>query len=137
LKARTQKKDGEVISTYIGGSSVMVSEGVIYVDWMADNSFQLNLWGRPLSGVVSLINSVAILKLQSSDIGLSSQLDIVVRFSQYLWKNFKYYKRRLCTHEENFCAHIVLWGSILIDPTNSSQSDSLQVESPYIVKQSD
>ncbi len=32
LKARTQKKDGEVISTYIGGSSVMVSEGVIYVD---------------------------------------------------------------------------------------------------------
>ncbi|MEZ7974878.1 MAG: PhzF family phenazine biosynthesis protein [SAR324 cluster bacterium] len=32
LKARTQKKDGKVISTYIGGSSVMVSEGVIYVD---------------------------------------------------------------------------------------------------------
>ena len=32
LNARTQKKDGEVISTYIGGSSVMVSEGVIYVD---------------------------------------------------------------------------------------------------------
>jgi len=51
---------------------------------MADNSFQLNFWERPLSGVVSLINSVAILKLQSSDIGLSSQLDIVVRFSQYL-----------------------------------------------------
>ena len=23
-------------------------------------------------------------------------------------KNFKYYKRRLCTHEENFCAHFVL-----------------------------
>jgi trans-2,3-dihydro-3-hydroxyanthranilate isomerase len=32
LKARTHKKDGEVISTYISGSSVMVSEGVIYVD---------------------------------------------------------------------------------------------------------
>ncbi|MGY9010562.1 MAG: PhzF family phenazine biosynthesis protein [Rhodobacterales bacterium] len=32
LKARAQKKDGEVISTYIGGGSVMVSEGVIYVD---------------------------------------------------------------------------------------------------------
>ena len=32
LKARTQKKDGEVISTYIGGSSVMVSEGVIFFD---------------------------------------------------------------------------------------------------------
>jgi trans-2,3-dihydro-3-hydroxyanthranilate isomerase len=32
LKARTQKKDGEVNFTYIGGSSVMVSEGVIYVD---------------------------------------------------------------------------------------------------------
>jgi len=36
LKARTHKKDGEVISTYISGSSVMVSEGVIYVDWMAN-----------------------------------------------------------------------------------------------------
>ena len=32
LKARTQKKDGEVNFTYIGGNSVMVSEGVIYVD---------------------------------------------------------------------------------------------------------
>ncbi|MBC8219632.1 MAG: hypothetical protein H8E67_03590 [Proteobacteria bacterium] len=32
LNARTQKKDGEVISTYIGGSSVMVSEGVIFFD---------------------------------------------------------------------------------------------------------
>ena len=32
LNARTQKKDGEIISTYIGGGSVMVSEGVIYVD---------------------------------------------------------------------------------------------------------
>jgi len=32
LKARTQKKDGKVISTYIGGNCVMVSEGIIYVD---------------------------------------------------------------------------------------------------------
>ena len=32
LTVRTQKKDGEVISMYIGGSSVMVSEGVIYYD---------------------------------------------------------------------------------------------------------
>ena len=28
----TVQKDGEIISTYIGGGSVMVSEGVIYVD---------------------------------------------------------------------------------------------------------
>ena len=32
LKARTQKKYGEVTSTYIGGNSVMVCEGVIFVD---------------------------------------------------------------------------------------------------------
>jgi len=51
---------------------------------MSNNPFQLNFGGRSLSGVVSVINSVTILKLQSSDIGLSSQLDIVVRLSQYL-----------------------------------------------------
>jgi len=32
LKARTQKKGGEVTATYIGGNSVMVSEGIIFVD---------------------------------------------------------------------------------------------------------
>ena len=32
LKARAEKKDGEVVSTWIGGSCVMVSEGRIYVD---------------------------------------------------------------------------------------------------------
>lgn len=32
LKARAQKKEGNVISTWIGGSSVMVSEGVIFID---------------------------------------------------------------------------------------------------------
>jgi len=32
LKARAQKKDGQVISAWIGGNCVMVSEGVIYVD---------------------------------------------------------------------------------------------------------
>jgi len=32
LQARAEKADGEVISTWIGGSSVMVSEGFIYVD---------------------------------------------------------------------------------------------------------
>jgi len=31
LKARTQKKGGEVTATYIGGNSVMVSEGIIFV----------------------------------------------------------------------------------------------------------
>ena len=31
LKARTQKKGGEVTSTFIGGNSVMVSEGIIFV----------------------------------------------------------------------------------------------------------
>ncbi len=32
LKARAEKKEGEVISTWIGGGCVMVSEGVIYTD---------------------------------------------------------------------------------------------------------
>jgi len=32
LKARTEKKDGVVTSTWIGGSCVLVSKGVIYVD---------------------------------------------------------------------------------------------------------
>ena len=32
LKARTQKKDGEVTAAFIGGNSVMVSEGIIFVD---------------------------------------------------------------------------------------------------------
>ena len=32
LKTRAEKKDGTVISTWIGGSCVMVSEGMIYVD---------------------------------------------------------------------------------------------------------
>jgi trans-2,3-dihydro-3-hydroxyanthranilate isomerase len=32
LKARTQKKGGEVTAAYIGGNSVMVSEGIIFVD---------------------------------------------------------------------------------------------------------
>lgn len=32
LRARARKKDGEVFSTWIGGSCVMVSEGHIYVD---------------------------------------------------------------------------------------------------------
>ena len=32
LKARAEEKDGKVVSTWIGGSCVMVSEGVIYVD---------------------------------------------------------------------------------------------------------
>ena len=32
LKARTQKKDGKVTATYIGGNSVMISEGIIFVD---------------------------------------------------------------------------------------------------------
>jgi len=31
LKARTQKKGGEVTATFIGGNSVMVSEGIIFV----------------------------------------------------------------------------------------------------------
>ena len=31
LKARTQKKGCEVNATYIGGNSVMVSEGIIFV----------------------------------------------------------------------------------------------------------
>ena len=31
LKAHTQKKDGEVTATFIGGNSVMVSEGIIFV----------------------------------------------------------------------------------------------------------
>ncbi len=31
LKARTQKIDGEVTATFIGGNSVMVSEGIIFV----------------------------------------------------------------------------------------------------------
>ena len=31
LKARTQKKGGEVTATYIGGDSVMFSEGIIFV----------------------------------------------------------------------------------------------------------
>lgn len=32
LKARTEKKDGVVTSTWIGGSCVMVSKGILYVD---------------------------------------------------------------------------------------------------------
>ena len=32
LQARAEKASGKVVSTWIGGSSVMVSEGVIYVD---------------------------------------------------------------------------------------------------------
>ena len=32
LKARTQKKGGEVTAAFIGGNSVMVSEGIIFVD---------------------------------------------------------------------------------------------------------
>jgi trans-2,3-dihydro-3-hydroxyanthranilate isomerase len=32
LQARAEKKDGKVVSTWIGGSCVMVSKGVIYVD---------------------------------------------------------------------------------------------------------
>jgi trans-2,3-dihydro-3-hydroxyanthranilate isomerase len=32
LQARAEKKDGKVVSTWIGGSCVMVSEGYIYVD---------------------------------------------------------------------------------------------------------
>jgi len=32
LKTRAEKKDGTVISTWIGGSCVMVSDGMIYVD---------------------------------------------------------------------------------------------------------
>lgn len=32
LLARAEKRDGEVISTWIGGTCVLVSEGVIYVD---------------------------------------------------------------------------------------------------------
>jgi trans-2,3-dihydro-3-hydroxyanthranilate isomerase len=32
LKARTEKKDGEVIATWIGGSCVKISKGVIYID---------------------------------------------------------------------------------------------------------
>jgi len=32
LQARAEKKDGKVLSTWIGGSCVMVSEGFIYVD---------------------------------------------------------------------------------------------------------
>ena len=51
---------------------------------MSNNPFQLNFGGRSLSGVVSVIKSVTTLKLQSSDLGLSSQFDIVVRLSQYL-----------------------------------------------------
>ena len=31
LKAHTQKKSGEVTATFIGGNSVMVSEGIIFV----------------------------------------------------------------------------------------------------------
>ena len=46
LNARTQKKDGEIISTYIGGGSVMVSEGVIFVDWMANYPCLLNYRGQ-------------------------------------------------------------------------------------------
>jgi trans-2,3-dihydro-3-hydroxyanthranilate isomerase len=32
LRARAEKRDGEVVSTWIGGHCVMVSEGTIYVD---------------------------------------------------------------------------------------------------------
>ena len=32
LEARAEKTDGKVVSTWIGGSCVMVSEGVIFVD---------------------------------------------------------------------------------------------------------
>ena len=32
LKARTEKKDGEVTGTWIGGSCVMISNGIIYID---------------------------------------------------------------------------------------------------------
>ena len=32
LEARAEKMDGKVVSTWIGGSCVLVSEGVIYVD---------------------------------------------------------------------------------------------------------
>ena len=32
LKTRAEKKDGTVISTWIGGSCIMVSEGMIYAD---------------------------------------------------------------------------------------------------------
>ncbi len=32
LKARTEKKAGNVVSTWIGGSCIMVSEGIIYLD---------------------------------------------------------------------------------------------------------
>ncbi len=32
LKARTEKKDDEVIATWIGGSCVLISKGVIYID---------------------------------------------------------------------------------------------------------
>jgi predicted PhzF superfamily epimerase YddE/YHI9 len=32
LKARTEKKDGEVIGVWIGGSCVMESHGVISID---------------------------------------------------------------------------------------------------------
>jgi trans-2,3-dihydro-3-hydroxyanthranilate isomerase len=32
LQARAEKKDGKILSTWIGGNCVMVSEGIIYVD---------------------------------------------------------------------------------------------------------
>ena len=32
LDARVEKRDGEVVSAWIGGSSVLVSEGVLYLD---------------------------------------------------------------------------------------------------------
>ncbi len=32
LEARVEKRDGEVVSAWIGGSSVLVSEGVLYLD---------------------------------------------------------------------------------------------------------
>jgi predicted PhzF superfamily epimerase YddE/YHI9 len=32
LEARTEKRDGEVVGTWIGGASVLVSEGFIEVD---------------------------------------------------------------------------------------------------------
>jgi trans-2,3-dihydro-3-hydroxyanthranilate isomerase len=32
LQARAEKRAGDVVSTWIGGSCVMVSEGVIYLD---------------------------------------------------------------------------------------------------------